>query len=365
MSKRDFYEVLGVERSASAAEIKKAYRQKAIQFHPDRNPDNPEAEAKFKEAAEAYEVLSNAEKRPLYDRFGHQGVNGQAGGQGFHDVNDIFSSFGSIFEDFFGFSGGGGGRQRARRGSDLRYDLEIEFEDAVFGLEKEIEFEKEAVCKACDGSGAAPGAKKVTCKTCAGHGQVRRTQGFFSVATTCPTCNGEGYTVSQHCKKCSGRGVVAEKKTVSVKIPGGVDSGIRLRVSGEGQAGENGGPSGDLYVFLEVKPNDRYEREGVDIVLKQPIGMAQAALGCKLKIETLEGEREVQVSPGTQHGNRLSIAGEGFPRLKGVGRGDLYIELQVKVPKKLNHEQKELLQRFAEISQEEAGGKSGIFSFFS
>mgnify|MGYP001248006612 FL=1 len=366
MAKRDYYEVLGVDRNASGADIKKAYRKKAIEFHPDRNPDNKQAEDQFKEAAEAYEVLSNEEKRPLYDRFGHQGVSGNAG-QGFHDVNDIFSSFGSIFEDFFGFSGGGGGggRTRARRGADLRYDLEIDFEDAVFGVEKEIEFEKEATCQPCSGSGVGPGAKKSTCTTCGGHGQVRRTQGFFSVATTCPSCRGEGYSVSEHCKPCRGRGVVAEKKTVSVKIPAGVDSGIRLRISGEGQSGQSGGPGGDLYVFLTVAPNHRYEREGVDIVIKQPIGMAQAALGCRLKLETLEGHREVQVAPGTQHGNRLTLAGEGVPRLKGVGRGDLYIEFQVLVPKKLNHEQKELLQRFAEITQEDiAGGKSGIFGFF-
>ena len=361
MSKRDYYEVLGVAKDSSADVIKKGFRKMALKYHPDKNPGDASAEAKFKEAAEAYEVLSDKEKRGLYDRFGHQGVSGQGGG--FSDVGDIFSSFGSIFEDFFGFSGGGG-RGRARRGADLRYDLALDFEDAVFGIEKEIEFDRETTCSPCQGSGAAKGSTPETCQTCAGHGQVRRTQGFFSVQTACPNCRGEGTIVKDPCRSCRGQGRTMEKKKVSVKIPGGVDDGVRLRVSGEGQAGEGGGPSGDLYVFLEVKPNDKYERDGQDIILNQPIGMAQAALGCKVKVQTLDGEKEITVPPGSQWGHRVTLSGLGVPRLRGTGRGDLFVELHVVVPKKLTGEQRELLKKFAEISNENvSASKSGIFKW--
>lgn len=364
MSKRDYYEVLEVTKDASADTIKKAYRKMALKYHPDKNPGDATAEDKFKEAAEAYDVLSNQEKRSMYDRFGHAGVSGQ-GGQGFSDVGDIFSSFGSIFEDFFGFSGGGGGgRGRARRGADLRYDLVLDFEDSIFGLEKEIEFDREANCTLCHGTGAAPGSKPVTCETCGGHGQVRRTQGFFSVQTVCPTCHGEGTMIKDPCKACKGQGKVLEKKTVSVKIPGGVDDGVRLRVSGEGQAGSGGGPAGDLYVFLEIKPSERFSRDGQDIILSQPVGMAQAALGCTIKIQTLDGDKEITVPPGSQWGHRVTIPGLGVPRLRGSGRGDLLVELQVVVPKKLSAEQKDLLKKFAEISNETVNsGKSGFFKW--
>lgn len=361
MSKRDYYEVLEISRDATPEAIKKAYRKQALRFHPDKNPDDKVAEEKFKEAAEAYEVLSNQEKRGLYDRFGHAGVSG--GGAGFSDVSDIFSSFGSIFEDFFGFSGGGG-RGRARRGADLRYNLQLEFEDAVFGVEREIEFDRETQCTPCNGSGAAPGSNPVPCNTCGGHGQVRRTQGFFSVATVCPTCRGEGTTIKDPCKSCRGSGRVMEKKTVSVKIPAGVDDGVRLRVTGEGQAGGDGGSPGDLYVFLEIMPSDKFIRDGNDIILEQPIGMAQAALGCTLKVSTLEEDKEITIPPGSQWGHRVVLAGLGVPRLKGVGRGDLIVELRVTVPKKLSSEQKELLKKFAEISNETVGsGKSGLFKW--
>ena len=329
-----------------------------MEYHPDRNPGDTAAEEKFKEAAEAYEVLSNSEKRSIYDRYGHQGL-GQ-GQQGFSDVNDIFSNFGSIFEDFFGFSGGGG--SRARRGADLRYDLEIDFEEAVFGVEREIEFERTAGCKTCDGSGAKPGTSRKDCTTCGGIGQVRRSQGFFAVQTTCPSCRGEGSMISDPCTSCKGHGLVLEPKTLTVKIPGGVDNGMRLRVSGEGEAGAQNGPSGDLYVVLSVKENNRYERDGHDVIVREPIGIAQAALGCTVNVATLEDQVEVTVPAGSQHGYRHTVQGAGVPRLKGLGRGDLYVEFHVVVPKKLNKEQREALEKFASLYGEETKGKdSGFF----
>ncbi|NRA64716.1 MAG: molecular chaperone DnaJ [Pseudobacteriovorax sp.] len=361
MEKRDYYDVLGVSRGASGADIKKAYRKLALQFHPDRNQGNPEAEEKFKECSEAYEVLANDEKRKVYDTYGHAGLSGQ-GFEGFSDVNDIFSSFGSIFEDFFGFGGSaGGGRTRARKGADLRYDLVLEFSEAAFGVEKDVEFNREVVCKACNGSRAEPGGKK-TCHTCGGSGQIRRTQGFFSVASACPTCQGEGEIITKPCKACKGRGKTIEKKTVSVKIPAGVDQGVRLRVSGEGQGGSAGGPNGDLYVFLQVKESQYFERDGNDIIYQADVSMAQAALGCQLSIPTLDdGKAEVEVPAGTQHGHRVLIANEGIPKLRGGGRGDLYVEVGVKVPTKLSKEQKDLLLKFAEISGEGIQEKEGGF----
>lgn len=361
MSKRDYYEVLSVDRSSGGDVIKKAYRKLALQYHPDKNPDDPSAEAKFKEAAEAYDVLSDPGKRQTYDRFGHEGLSG---GGGFSDVNDIFSSFGSIFEDFFGFGSSGSRGSRVRKGADLRYDLVLEFEDAVFGIEKEIEYEREVPCSPCRGTGAADGATPITCQTCGGHGQVRRTQGFFSVATTCPSCRGGGQVIKDKCKTCSGSGADREKKTVSVKIPAGVDRGVRLRVAGEGQAGSSGGPAGDLYVFLDVKDSDVFERVESEIVMRQPIGIAQASLGCQIKVKTLDGEREITVPPGSQYGHQIKISGLGVPRLRGHGRGDLIVELQVVVPQKLTAEQKRLLQKFAETNSEDIhNSKSGLFKW--
>jgi molecular chaperone DnaJ len=359
MSKRDYYDVLGIARESSAGDIKSAYRKLAMMYHPDRNPDDKAAEDKFKEASEAYEVLSDAEKRARYDRFGHQGV----GNQGFQDVNDIFSSFGSIFEDFFGFSGGnGGGRGRVRRGSDLRYDMAIEFEEAVFGVEKEVEIERPVRCESCEGSGAKAGTGRVTCRTCGGQGQVNRTQGFFAIRTACHVCGGEGSIVEKPCGDCRGQGRLTKRKKLTVKVPAGVDSGVRLRLSGEGEPGPAGGPSGDLYVVLHVKESDRYARDGLDLIVEQPIGIAQASLGCKVKLKTLDSEVDIDVPPGTQSGQRLTIAGSGVPHLKGVGRGDLHVELRVVVPKKLTKEQRDLLQKYAEISKEDTmSAPGGLF----
>ncbi|MBM4253899.1 MAG: molecular chaperone DnaJ [Deltaproteobacteria bacterium] len=360
-TKRDYYEILSVERTCTEVEIKAAYRKAALKYHPDRNPGDQEAEIRFKEASEAYEVLSDGQKRATYDRFGHAGLSGQ-GFQGFQDVGDVFSSFGSIFEEFFGFSGGGRpGGGRGRRGADLRYDLTIEFEDAVRGIEKELEFERANECDACHGSRAEEGGKQ-TCRTCGGVGQVRRSQGFFAIQTACPACRGEGETITKPCKPCGGRGVQMEKKKLSVKIPAGVDTGLRLRVGGEGESGSGGAPSGDLYVVLHVKESKLYERDEDDLVLRRGIGMAQAALGSKLIIPTLDGDKTIDVPAGVQHGHRITIPGAGVPHLKGIGRGDLHVQFEVVVPRKLSKEQKELLERFAQISGEDAGGHgSGFF----
>ena len=351
MAKQDYYEVLNVNRNASAAEIKAAYRKSALKYHPDRNPGDKEAEEKFKAASEAYEVLSDENKKQIYDRFGHQGLSGH-GYSGPRDTSDIFSQFGSIFEDFFGFSGGGQGGNRARRGSDLRYDLELGFKEAIFGTEKEIEFDRETQCSPCQGSGAEPGSDTANCQTCNGAGQVRRNQGFFSVAVTCPSCRGEGQIIKNPCKSCSGKGRTYERKKISVKVPAGVDTGLKLRVSHEGEGGSNGGPAGDLYVVLHVEKNEQFERDGVDIILYQPISFVKAALGCKLEVETLEENETITIPAGSQHGHRITIPGAGVPQIRGVGRGDFFVELEIEVPKKLSKEQKELLVKFEQISSD-------------
>ncbi len=355
-TKQDYYELLGVAKQAGEGDIKKAYRQQAMKWHPDRNPGDAHAEEMFKAVSEAYEVLSDGQKRQIYDRFGHEGLSGRGYG-GARNTSDIFSQFGSIFEDFFGFSSQGGS-SRARQGADLRYDLELEFQEAVFGVEREIEFEREHQCETCDGDGSQPGSAPATCRSCHGTGQMTKNQGFFSIAVTCSTCGGAGKVIKNPCQKCRGSGRVGKKKKLSVKVPAGVDSGLKLRVSREGEGGYNGGPSGDLYVVLVVKDSPDYIRDGVDIIYTQAISFAQAALGCKLSVNTLEGPEEVTIQPGSQHGHRISIAAKGVPHLRGVGRGDFIVELSIAVPRKLNKEQRELLERFAKLSGEETS-KSG------
>jgi molecular chaperone DnaJ len=357
MSKRDFYEVLGVDKQAEGSNIKAAYRKLAMKYHPDRNPDDKAAEEKFKEASAAYEVLSDSEKRARYDRFGHQGVEGQ----GFQDVNDIFSSFGSIFEEFFGMGGNGGRRSGPRRGADLRFDLVVEFKDSVFGCEREIEFERLCTCEICKGVGTKNPNDVKTCRTCGGVGQVRRQQGFFAIQTSCPTCRGVGQSIDNPCKPCSGNGVVNQKRKLNVKVPAGIDSGVRLRISGEGEPGPSSGPSGDLYVVLHVKESERFVRDGLDIIIDQPVSMALAALGGKLKVETLDSTIEIQVPSGSQHGDRITIAGEGVPHIKGIGKGDLHVQIRIVIPKKLSKDQRELLLKYAEISGEENKGTAGFF----
>lgn len=351
MEKRDYYHVLGVSKNAGGSEIKKSYRQKAIEYHPDRNPDNPQAEEKFKEAAEAYSVLSDEKKRSIYDQYGHAGLSNSGGGRGFQDVNDIFGNFGSIFEDFFGFSDRGrGSGPRPKRGADLRYDLTISFKEAVFGTEKDITVRQTTSCSHCSGSGAEPGSSPTTCPACRGTGQISHTQGFFSIASTCNHCHGGGSIIQNKCKGCRGEGQVDNSKKISVKIPAGVDSGLRLRVTGEGDQGKNGGPAGDLYVFLEAEEDARFTREENDIVYKVSVDFCQAILGTKLKIETLHGTESLEIPRGSQHGDKIFLYGKGVPYLRKSGRGDQIIVIQVSIPKKLTKEQEDALRSYAELS---------------
>jgi molecular chaperone DnaJ len=342
--KRDYYEVLGVARAATDQEIKSAYRKLALQFHPDRNPNNPDAEEKFKEASEAYAVLADGDKRAAYDRYGHAGLGGAGGGaQGF-DANDLSD----IFGDFFGLGDicGGGTRKRSRtqRGADLREDINLEFEEAVFGTETKVTVRRHESCEECRGSGAAPGKAPVTCRSCTGRGQVRYQQGFFSIARTCPTCQGTGSVITDPCAKCKGEGRVLRQRTVDAKIPAGVEDGTRIRFSGYGEGGLHGGPPGDLYVVLHVKEHPFFEREGNDLHCVIPISYAQAALGAEISVPTLEGEQVLKVPDGTQSGTTLRIRGKGVPVLSGHGKGDLFVEVRVQTPSKLNKRQRELLQ---------------------
>lgn len=359
MAKRDYYEVLGLNKGASAEEIKRAYRKLAVEYHPDRNPGDKKSEEAFKEATEAYEVLADEKSRRAYDQYGFAGVDGMSGGggQGFQDFDDIFSDFSDIFGTFFG--GGrrgarGGGRTSAKRGADLRYDLEIPFTDAAFGTEVNIEFDRSATCDACGGSGAEGSGGRRTCETCGGIGQVRRSSGFFSIASTCPTCNGEGQIIENPCKECRGTGVRKQHRDLKVKIPAGIDSGKRINIPGEGNAGANGGPQGDLYVFIHVLEHEYFERDGDDLYCMIPISVTQAALGGEVNVPTLDGKRvKVKIAPGTQNGKVLRLKGEGVPRLNSSRRGDMYVKVHVRIPEKLNGKAKSLLKELAQEQGEE------------
>jgi molecular chaperone DnaJ len=347
-SKRDYYEVLGVVRTASEQEIKSAYRKLALQYHPDRNPDNKDAEERFKEAAEAYSVLSDGQKRAQYDRFGHAGLGGSAGG---FDPN-AFADFGDILGDLFGFGdifgGGRRGGHRVQRGSDLRYDLEISFEEAAFGMTTKIKVPRHQTCLECTGSGAKKGSGPTSCSTCKGQGQVRFQQGFFAIARTCSACRGTGQVIKDPCAGCRGQGRVEKERTLELKIPAGVDHDTKLRVTGEGDAGPNNGPSGDLYVVLHVQEHEFFERREHDLYCNIPVSFPQAALGATLTVPTLEKEEEkIDVPAGTQHGHTFRIRGRGISKRGGSARGDLYVTVNVVVPQKLSKEQKELLTRFA------------------
>jgi molecular chaperone DnaJ len=364
MIKRDYYEVLGVDSRASAEEIKKVYRKLALQYHPDRNPDDKEAEEKFKEAAEAYEVLRDTEKRNIYDQFGHEGLQG-TGFTGFGGFDDIFSAFGDIFEDFFGFgTRRRGQRTTARPGADLLYDMRIDFTEAVFGTEKEIEIPTSENCDSCEGTGREPGTDEEICPMCQGQGQVLQSQGFFRISTTCHRCGGQGRILTNPCQPCSGSGQTKITKKVLVKIPAGVDVGIRLRIPNQGESGFRGGPPGDLYVRLHVDPHEFFERDGDHLHCQIPISMVQAAVGDTIEFHTLENTRNVKIPPGTQTGKIIRLKGEGVPNLRGFARGDLHIHVQVKTPVKLNKRQEELLQEFAEL---EKGKKSSqkLFKFWN
>ena len=358
---KDYYEVLGISRSASDNEIKKAYRKLAMKYHPDRNPDDKEAEESFKEATEAYEVLSDDQKRQIYDAYGHEGLKSR-GYQG-PDFEDIFSSFGDIFGDIFGFGRADGRRSRQGpiRGSDLRYDLSVSFMDAVHGISKDIEIERPDTCWTCEGTGLRPGHKAETCQTCQGRGQVVRAQGFFRMSTTCPHCRGEGEIIKDPCNDCDGVGLVKNKKKVSLKIPAGIDTGAKMRLRGNGEGGRKGGPAGDLYVIIHVEPHEFFQREGDLIYCRYPLAMDQATLGCKPEVPTIHGEKKLTIPKGTQSGQTFTLKNEGVPHLRGSGRGDMIVEVQVITPTKLSKKQKELLKEFGELERKkEKKGDEGL-----
>jgi molecular chaperone DnaJ len=364
VAKRDYYEVLGVQKGATKDEIKKAYRKLAIQYHPDKNPGNKEAEEKFKEATEAYEILADDQKRPAYDQFGFAGVEGMGGGQqdfsqAFRGFEDIFGGdFSGIFDSFFGggrrrSSGGSGG---VRQGANLRYDIEIPFKDAVFGTKVEIQYSRNESCPACKGSGEANGTGKKVCPSCQGSGQVRHSQGFFSVASTCPSCGGEGYIIEHPCKECSGSGTQKKRQKIMVTIPSGVENGRRVVIPRQGDAGPSGGPPGDLYVFIRVKPHEYYERQDEDLYCAVPISITQASLGADIHVPTLDGKTiKVKIPPGIQNGKLLRIREEGIP--SSGRRGNLYIKLMIQIPAKLSKRGRELMEELSKVEGEEDSPK--------
>ena len=350
MTKKDYYEILNVERTASGEEIKKSYRVIAMQCHPDRNPGDKKAEERFKEAAEAYEVLSDKEKREIYDHYGHEGLN-STGFRGFSGFDDIFSNFSSIFDDVFGYGGGRGqSRSGASAGADLRYDLKISFLDAAFGLTTNIELEKLTTCRTCRGTGAAPGSAPETCRTCKGRGQVIQSSGFFTISSTCPHCNGYGKFISNPCNNCRGTGKEQVSKKVQLKIPAGVETGSRLRLRGEGESGNLGGPDGDLYVFIHVEEHDFFTRSGDDIICRIPISFVNAALGGTVEVPTLQGKEKLKIPRGTQNGKTFRLKGKGIPHIRGFGHGDQIIEVFVQIPTALSKKQEELLAEFEKFN---------------
>jgi molecular chaperone DnaJ len=356
MAKRDYYEVLGVNRDASDEEIKKAYRKLAMKWHPDRNPDNPKAEDRFKEAKEAYEILADAQKRPLYDQFGHGGVDPAAAGAGGFGAGAGFGNFADTFGDIFSdIFGGGRGRSNVYRGADLRYNLEISLEDAARGTETRIRIPAMEECATCHGSGAKPGTSPTTCPTCQGHGQVRMQQGFFSIQQTCPRCHGSGKIVASPCQTCGGAGRVKQHKTLAVKIPAGVDEGDRIRLSAEGEAGMNGGPPGDLYVVVHLKPHAVFTRDHNDLHCEMPISITTAALGGDIEIPTLDGYAKIKVPAGTQTGQMFRLRSKGIKGVRSSGHGDLICHVSVETPVNLTPRQKELLQELESINQKDNG----------
>ena len=354
MAKRDYYEILGVSQNASESDIKKAYRRLAMKYHPDRNTGDADAEVRFKEAKEAYEVLSDGQKRAAYDQFGHAGMDPSAGGGGRGGFGGGGADFSDIFSDVFGdiFGGGRGGGGRAFRGADLRYRMEISLEEAVEGVERDIRIPTQVRCEACDGSGAAPGSTPETCPTCHGHGDVRVQQGFFSIQQTCPRCSGTGEVIADPCVQCGGNGTVPDQKTLNVRIPAGVDTGDRIRLSGEGEPGEQGGPAGDLYVEVAVKPHPIFTRDGSDLRCEIPLAFTTAALGGEIEVPTLDGRVTLRVPSGTQSGKVFRIRGKGVKPVRGGAQGDLLCRVSVETPVNLTGRQKELLEELAETLED-------------
>lgn len=349
---RTYYEILGVEKTAEGDVIKKAYRKLAMEFHPDKNPGNPEAEEKFKEAAEAYDVLSNPEKKARYDRFGHAAYTQQGGRGGFHSTEDVFQNFGDIFGDLFGM---GQQQQRSRRrngpsrGADLRYITEIDLKDVITGLEREIEFDAEESCTLCDGNGAEKGSKPLVCSTCGGTGQVVRSQGFFSMASTCPSCHGSGQIIKNPCKNCEGTGREEKHRRLKISIPAGVDTGTRLRVTGEGEGGGMGGPAGDLYVEIRVRQHENFERDGADLYAELSVPYIQLLLGAEIEVPTVTGKSKLTLSRGLQSGEKVKLTGEGLPTLRNKRRGDIFYLIHVNLPEISSKEEEKLLKEIAKL----------------
>ena len=365
MSKRDYYDVLGVPKGSEKDAIKKAYRTKAKELHPDRNSDNPNAEAQFKEVNEAYEVLKDAEKKAAYDRYGHAAFESGGGGPGFGGSGDFSSAFSDVFDDLFGdFMGGGrGGRRQQSRGSDLRYNLSISLEDAFAGLQKTINVPSSVACGSCNGTGAAGGSSPTTCPTCSGLGKVRATQGFFTVERGCPTCSGAGQIIKNPCSSCGGQGTQKKDRALSVNVPPGVETGTRIRLAGEGETGPRGGISGDLYIFIEVSKHKIFERDGLNLFCRVPVSMAKASLGGEVEVPTIDGGRSrVRIPAGSQSGRQMRLKSKGMPAIKTVQKGDMFIEMAVETPVNLTARQKELLQEFEELSEDNNPETNSFFS---
>jgi molecular chaperone DnaJ len=355
--KRDYYEVLGVARGADAGELKRAYRKLAMELHPDRNPGNHEAEAKFKEASEAYQILSDPEKRQMYDRFGHEAPRM---GQGFGDVGDIFSAFGDIFGDIFGQRGGG--RRGPARGADLETQVVLTLLEAATGAKKDLKIARRVQCQTCKGSGAAPGTEPETCRQCGGRGQVMHSQGFLMIQTTCPVCRGDGRIITKACPTCEGLGFEKQEETLQITVPPGVEDGSTLRLAGRGEAGPRGGPTGNLYVVLRVQEDERFEREGADLHTEVAVSFPQLALGAQVKVPTLTGEAEIEVRAGSQPGDTVTLRGQGMPNLEGRGHGDVVAHLKLVVPKALSAEEEQHLRAYAQAGGEVvAPEKHGLF----
>jgi len=365
LAKRDYYEVLNVQKNATADEIKKAYRKLAVKYHPDKNPGDSEAESRFKEATESYEVLSNAQKKSTYDQFGFAGLEGMNGGSHdystvFRDFSDIFGDFGGAFDSFFG---GGGGRSRGgrdgggpARGANLRYNLDIDFKDAVFGKKAEISYIHNVACSSCGGTGAESGSKRSVCTSCGGSGQVRRNSGFFSIAAACPSCGGEGYVIEHPCSSCRGSGIAKKQQKIKVNIPAGIATGKRISLAGQGDAGPNSGPAGDLYVYVTVRAHKYFERDGNDLYCVIPISITQSSLGGDIEVQTIDGLRiKVKIPSGVQNGKMLRVKGRGVPYLNSKDhRGDMYIKLQIETPKRLSMKAKALMRELADVLGEDA-----------